>query len=91
MKRVKNIALFIVLSICFTGAAVAQSADPPAKLPTGMTGSSTSDPRAKLSPGWYDAGEAISGMKHVSLLKKPDAFSSAPTIRIAPKLTKHSD
>ena len=48
-----------------------QSAPP---LPAGMTGSDTSDPRAKLSPGLYDAGEAAMGMKHLMLLKKPDVF-----------------
>ncbi|HEY0324112.1 MAG TPA: hypothetical protein VGC66_24415 [Pyrinomonadaceae bacterium] len=48
-----------------------QSAPP---LPAGMTGSDANDPRAKLSPGLYDAGEAAMGMKHLMLLKKPDAF-----------------
>lgn len=43
-------------------------------LPAGMKGSDTSDPRAKLSPGMYDAGEAAMGIKHLLLLKKPDAF-----------------
>src|SRR5215210_2187405 len=43
-------------------------------LPAGMTGSDTGDPRAKLSPGLYDAGEAAMGIKHVMLFKKPDAF-----------------
>jgi len=39
-----------------------------------MTGSDTTDPRASLTPGMYDAGEAAMGLKHVMLLKKPDAF-----------------
>ncbi len=39
-----------------------------------MTGSDTSDPRYTLSAGLYDAGEAAKGMKHLTLLKKPDAF-----------------
>src|SRR5437773_4706015 len=39
-----------------------------------MTGSDTNDPRAKLTPGMYDAGEAAMGLKHLTLLKKPDAF-----------------
>jgi hypothetical protein len=43
-------------------------------LPAGMKGSDTNDPRAKLSPGLYDAGEAALGMRHVMLVKKPDAF-----------------
>ena len=32
--------------------------EPAPPLPPGMTGSDTSDPRAKLKPGWFDAGEA---------------------------------
>ena len=43
-------------------------------LPAGMTGSDVNDPRYKLTPGMYDAGEAAMGMKHLLLLKKPDAF-----------------
>jgi hypothetical protein len=43
-------------------------------LPAGMTGSDVNDPRAKLTPGIFDAGEASMGMKHILLLKKPDAF-----------------
>ena len=45
-----------------------------APLPAGMTGSDVNDPRAKLRPGMYDAGEVAKGMKHLLLLKKPDAF-----------------
>ncbi len=48
-----------------------EKADP---LPAGMTGSDVNDPRAKLTPGFYDAGEAALGIKHVLLVKKPDAF-----------------
>jgi hypothetical protein len=47
---------------------------PAPPLPAGMTGSDVNDPRYKLTPGMYDAGEAAMGMKHVLLLKKPDAF-----------------
>jgi len=47
---------------------------PAPPLPAGMTGSDVNDPRAKLSPGLYDAGEASMGIKHVMLFKKPDAF-----------------
>src|SRR5271168_3462218 len=32
--------------------------EPPPTLPAGMKGSDANDPRAKLSPGIYDAGEA---------------------------------
>jgi hypothetical protein len=48
--------------------------EPAPPLPPGMTGSDTSDPRAKLKPGWYDAGEASRGLKHLLLLKKPGPF-----------------
>lgn len=43
-------------------------------LPEGMTGSDVNDPRAKLTPGIFDAGEVAKGMKHLLLLKKPDTF-----------------
>ncbi|MFZ0637833.1 MAG: hypothetical protein WA755_17000 [Candidatus Acidiferrales bacterium] len=47
---------------------------PAPPLPPGMTGSDVNDPRYKLAPGMYDAGETSMGMKHLLLLKKPDAF-----------------
>jgi hypothetical protein len=62
-----------------------QSAPP---LPEGMTGSDTGDPRAKLSPGLYDAGEAAMGMKHLMLLKKPDAFQLGSDNPDDPKVQK---
>src|SRR5262245_19058582 len=43
-------------------------------LPAGMTGSDVNDPRAKLKPGMYDAGEAAMGLKHILLLQKPGPF-----------------
>ncbi len=48
--------------------------EPAPALPPGMMGSDANDPRAKLTPGLYDAGEASMGIKHLLLLKKPDAF-----------------
>ena len=48
--------------------------EPAPTLPPGMTGSNTNDPRTKLTPGFYDAGEAAFGLKHLTLVKKPDAF-----------------
>src|SRR5208282_6767086 len=48
--------------------------EPAPALPPGMTGSDANDPRAKLAPGLYDAGEASMGIDHLLLLKKPDAF-----------------
>ncbi len=70
------ITAFFVLTLCFASATFAQFNNnaPPPKLPEGMTGSTMDDPRAKLSPGLYDAGEAAFGMKHLNLLKKPQAF-----------------
>jgi hypothetical protein len=47
---------------------------PAPPLPPGMTGSSTNDPRYKLKPGLYDAGEAALGMEHIAFIKKPSAF-----------------
>src|SRR5579863_3837240 len=57
-------------------------------LPAGMTGSDANDPRAKLTPGLYDAGEASMGMKHVMLVKKPDAFQLGSTDADDPKVQK---
>ena len=48
--------------------------EPASPLPPGMIGSDANDPRVKLTPGLYDAGEAAMGIKHLRLLKKPDAF-----------------
>ena len=53
--------------------------EPAPALPAGMTGSDANDPRAKLAPGMYDAGEASKGIKHLMLLKKPDAFQLGST------------
>ena len=59
----------------FAAATLAQQMlEPPPKLPAGMTGANINDPRFKLSPGLWDAGEAAMGMKHLMLVKKPDAF-----------------
>jgi hypothetical protein len=62
-----------------------QSAPP---LPAGMTGSDANDPRAKLSPGMYDAGEAAMGIKHLLLLKKPEAFQLGSDDPDNPKVNK---
>jgi hypothetical protein len=57
-------------------------------LPPGMTGSDTNDPRYKLTPGMYDAGEASMGIKHLLLLKKPDAFQLGSSDPDDPKVQK---
>jgi hypothetical protein len=79
----------LLLCSCFAATTLAQTPSPsptpaseenpfapqPAQpLPEGMTGPDANDPRAKLRPGIYDAGEAAVGLKHVLLLKKPEAF-----------------
>ena len=61
---------------------------PAPTLPPGMTGSDANDPRAKLAPGLYDAGEASMGIEHLLLLKKPDAFQLGATDPDDPKVEK---
>jgi hypothetical protein len=62
--------------------------EPAAPLPAGMTGSDANDPRAKLAPGMYDAAETSMGIKHVTLVKKPDAFQLGSTDPDDPKVQK---
>src|SRR5215467_3220855 len=61
---------------------------PAPPLPAGMTGSDSSDPRAKLAPGLYEAGEASLGLKHLMLFKKPDAFQLGSSDADDPKVKK---
>src|SRR6266849_1474733 len=61
---------------------------PAVPLPPGTTGSDVNDPRAKLAPGLYDAGEAAMGIKHLTLLKKPDAFQLGASDPDDPKVPK---
>lgn len=61
---------------------------PAPPLPAGMTGSDVNDPRAKLSPGLYNAGEAAIGIKHLTLLKKPEAFDLGSNDPNDPKVNK---
>jgi len=62
--------------------------EPAPTLAPGMTGSDTNDPRAKLAPGLYDAGETAMGIEHLLLLKKPDAFQLGTTDPDDPKVEK---
>jgi hypothetical protein len=62
--------------------------EPAPSLPPGMKGSDASDPRAKLTPGMYDAGETSMGMKHLALIKKPDAFQLGTSDPEAEKVKK---
>jgi hypothetical protein len=67
---------------------MAQNLESAPALPAGMKGSDANDPRAKLSPGMYDAGEAAMGIKHLLLLKKPDAFQLGSDDPDNPKVQK---
>jgi hypothetical protein len=62
--------------------------EPAPTLPPGMAGSDANDPRAKLTPGLYDAGETSMGIKHLILLKKPDAFQLGSDDPDDPKVKK---
>ena len=62
--------------------------EPSPTLPPGMTGADANDPRAKLAPGLYNAGETSMGMKHLLLLKKPDSFQLGVTDPDDPKVEK---
>src|ERR1051326_3376970 len=62
--------------------------EPAPPLPPGMTGSDTNDPRAKLAPGLYNAGEAAMGLKHLQLVKKPAAFQLGTNNPDDPKVKK---
>jgi len=64
------------------------AATPAPPLPPGMSGSDANDPRFKLTPGMYDAGETSMGMKHLLLLKKPDAFQLGTADPDDPKVQK---
>jgi hypothetical protein len=61
---------------------------PAPPLPAGMTGSDANDPRFKLTPGLFNAGEASMGMKHLLLLKKPDAFQLGTSDADNPRVQK---
>src|SRR5581483_10367900 len=102
MNRVRTVAFrFVVasffLSSCLAAGALAPTPAAPANpfapqpappLPEGMTGSNVNDPRAKLSPGVYDAGETAMGIKHLTLLKKPDTFDLGSNNPDDPKVNK---
>src|SRR5688572_8495677 len=53
-----------------------------------MTGSDVNDPRTKLTPGIYDAGETALGLKHILLVKKPDVFQLGSNDPNDPKVQK---
>jgi hypothetical protein len=65
-----------------------KNADAAPVLPPGMKGSNAGDPRAKLTPGLYDAGVAAMGIKHLKLVKKPAAFQLGAGDPDDPKVKK---
>lgn len=80
MNRINKLTVSLLVAAVFGTASFmttvsAQTApEKNAPLPAGMTGADINDPRAKLTPGLFDAGETSSGIKHIQLLRKPDAF-----------------
>lgn len=82
-----TVVCLLVFSI-FVGASAAQNPEPRPVMPAGVKGSDVNDPRAKLAPGVYDAGQAAFGIKHVSLLKKPDAFQLGATDASDPRVKR---
>lgn len=92
----------LALCLCFAAVTLAQTQAPdktPPKqpevtitetpaLPPGMTGSDVNDPRTKLTPGLYDAGEAAVGIKHIMLVKKPEAFQLGTADPDSPQVSK---
>ncbi len=59
---------------------------PAPPLPAGMTGPDTTDPRYRLKPGLYDAGEAAMGMVHLDFVQKPGPFRLDATSPDDPKV-----
>lgn len=82
------LAVLTVLCSCFAAVTLAQAPPQAAPLPAGMTGSDADDPRFKLKAGLYDAGETAMGLKHLLLLKKPDAFQLGVDNPDDPKVQK---
>lgn len=67
-------ALAFSANVFAQGGAMKPGTDKDKKMPAGMKPANPNDPRAKLKPGLFDAGEAAFGIKHLSLTKKPAAF-----------------
>ncbi len=93
MNRVNIFAFRLITAVfllicCSAIVTIAQNLEKAPPLPAGMTGSDTGDPRAKLSPGLYDAGEISVGLKHLALLKKPGAFQLGSDDPDDPKVRK---
>lgn len=86
MNRIRTVTIALCLSLAAAAGTLAQDPTPAPQpqnpfaiqkappLPAGMKGSDADDPRAKLSPGLFDAGVTSFGIRHLQLLRKPDAF-----------------
>lgn len=80
MKRIEIATFAAALCLCLLSAAGTLAQENPfalqkaPPLPAGMKGADANDPRAKLSAGLFDAGVTSFGIKHLQLLKKPEAF-----------------
>jgi hypothetical protein len=88
MNRLNVIAFCFLSAVFFAVSISAQTPTPAPTLPPGMVGPDVNDPRSKLSPGLYNAGETSMGMKHLLLLKKPDAFQLGTDSPDAPQVQK---
>ena len=62
--------------------------EPAPPLPAGMTGSDIRDPRYGLKAGLYNAAAVARGLRHISLLKKPDTFQLEATTPDDPKVAR---
>ena len=75
---IRSLIATVFSLLCFAVAGMGQqnpfAPQPAPPLPAGMTGADVNDPRAKLKPGMFDAGETASGMRLLKSLKKPDIF-----------------
>src|SRR5829696_8433891 len=83
----RSLVAFLILCTFVTTGAFGQQGGTP-KLPAGMKGPDANDPRAKLTAGMYNAGETAMGIKHVGLVKKPDAFTLGTDNADDPKVKK---
>ena len=94
MNRIRISAFRLLIASLFlcsglaAGALAQQTPASAPALPPGMTGSDLNDPRAKLTPGLYNASEASEGIKHLLLVKKPDAFQLGTDNPDDPKVAK---
>lgn len=92
MNQIKTFALCLLVNWCvlcgISSEILAQNLEPAPALPAGMKGADANDPRAKLTPGLYNAGEVAFGMKHLALLKKPDSFQLGSDDPNSPQVQK---